>query len=287
MVSRLKEAFSFGTDLWDPSQRFETSWLLSPWLLFICRAIIGTYALTTRLFIIGWTCTHEDEGGCRDARESFSYFTVLTYWGLAFYFIVSALHTLTYALRTRPLLDRLPRPLQALHSLFYTTIIAYPFLVSIVYWGVIYGGGWYPHAFSAWSNISQHGLNSAFALFEILIPRTNPPPFVHIPWLILILAGYLSVAYITKATQGFYTYSFLDYKAAHGRGYVAAYIIGIAAGIVIVFLIVRCLVWVRRWFTEKKLGKDGKFARQRDWSNDAEMNTIGQKYPDVRVSGET
>lgn len=32
--------FRFGTDLWDPSNRFETSWILSPWALFACRAAI-------------------------------------------------------------------------------------------------------------------------------------------------------------------------------------------------------------------------------------------------------
>lgn len=32
--------FKFGTDLWDPSHRFETSWLLPPWILFAIRAAI-------------------------------------------------------------------------------------------------------------------------------------------------------------------------------------------------------------------------------------------------------
>lgn len=36
----LKTIFSFGSDLWDPSNRFETSWFLSPWALFACRALI-------------------------------------------------------------------------------------------------------------------------------------------------------------------------------------------------------------------------------------------------------
>lgn len=36
----VRNPFVFGTDLWDPSNRFETSWLLSPWLLFFCRALI-------------------------------------------------------------------------------------------------------------------------------------------------------------------------------------------------------------------------------------------------------
>ncbi|KAM0441217.1 hypothetical protein ACHAPT_000523 [Fusarium lateritium] len=272
-----KNPFRFGEGLWDPSNRFETSWLLNPWLLFACRALISVYAFVTRFFIIGWTCTHSSLGGCTEVRHSFSYFTILTYWGIAFYFAVAALHTLTYALRARPLLDSLPRPLQALHALFYSTIVTYPFLVTIVYWVVLYKGVWFTVTFSAWSNVSQHGLNSLFALFEILVPRTNPPEWVHIPWLILILALYLALAYITQATEGFYVYNFLDHNEVGGRGIVAAYIIGIAVGIVVIFCIVWCVIWFRRWVTETKLGLDGKFAKQPD-NNDIEMTSAANKY---------
>lgn len=268
--------FKFGTDLWDTSNRFETSWLLSPYLLFACRALISLYAFVTRFFIIGWTCTHDSLGGCSAVRLSFSYFTILTYWGIAFYFLFAAIHTLTYAIRGRPLLDSFPRPLQALHALFYSTIVTYPFLVTIVYWVVLYDGPWFTVEFNAWSNISQHGLNSAFALFEIIIPRTNQPLWVHIPWLILILALYLGLAFITYATRGVYVYSFLDYRK-NGRGIVAAYIIGIAVGIVIIFCIVWCLIWLRKWVTETKMGKEGKFAAP-PHDNDVEMNRMENKH---------
>ncbi|KAM0206745.1 hypothetical protein ACHAQD_012328 [Fusarium lateritium] len=272
-----KNPFRFGHDLWDPSNRFETSWLLNPWLLFAARALISIYALVTRFFIIGWTCTHDDLGGCKEVGRSFSYFTILTYWGIAFYFAVAALHTITYAIRGRSLLDNLPRPLQALHALFYSTIVTYPFLVTIVYWVVLFKGPWFPIQFNAWSNISQHGLNSLFALFEIIIPRTNPPQWVHIVWLIFILAMYLALAYLTHATQGFYVYNFLDYQDVGGRGIVAGYVFGILVGIIIIFCLVWCIIWVRRWLTETKLGMDGKFARQPADTNDVELNA-GNKY---------
>lgn len=267
----IKTPFRFTTDLWDPSNRFETSWLIGPWPLFAIRAIISLYIFVTRFFIIGWTCTHEELGGCTDVGRSFSYFTILTFWGLAFYFAVAACHTLTYALTGRALVDRFPRPLQALHSLFYSTIVTYPILVTIVYWVVLYDGPWFPVQFTAWSNVTQHGLNSLFALFEIVIPRTNPMPWVHIPWLIFILALYLGLAYLTVATQGFYVYGFLDHDDVGGRGIVAAYIFGIAVGIVIIFVIVWFLIWLRRWVTETKLGMDGKFAEQ-PRNQDVEMN---------------
>jgi len=39
MKEKIKSAFTLGKDLWDPSQRFETSWFLPPWALFAFRAL--------------------------------------------------------------------------------------------------------------------------------------------------------------------------------------------------------------------------------------------------------
>ncbi|KAL2270060.1 hypothetical protein VTJ83DRAFT_2244 [Remersonia thermophila] len=252
------DAFRFGTGRWDPTHRFETSWLLSPWALFACRALISLYAFTTLIFVLAWQCAHGPLG-CTGSQNSFSYFTTLTYWGLAFYFLVAAVHTATYARAGTPWLDRFPRPLQALHAAFYTTIIVFPFIVTIVYWARLYEGTWYPDVYSGWSNVSQHLLNSAFALFEIVVPRTEPPPPVHILWLLVVLALYLAVAYITHATKGFYTYDFLDPKAQGAL--LAAYVCGIAVGCLVLYGFAWGLVWLRRWATETKLGMMGKFSQ--------------------------
>ena len=48
-------------------------------------------------------------------------------------------------------------------------------------------------------------MNTCFALFEILFTHGGPSPWTHLVPLILILACYLGVAYITYATQGFYS----------------------------------------------------------------------------------
>lgn len=102
-------------------------------------------------------------------------------------------------------------------------------------------------------------------------------------WLILILALYLSVAYITLATQGWYTYSFLDHDYVGGRGYVAAYVFGIAAAIIVVFVVVWGLIRLRVWVTEKKFGMEGKFAAGRRYGDqDAELGTIKLAKPAER-----
>jgi hypothetical protein len=219
------------------------------------------YTFTVEIFILAWDCTHTELDGCSVSRSTFSYFTVLTYWGIAFYFLTSSFHTLIYILTGTPPLSRLPRPLQAFCSLFYTTIVVYPFIVTIVYWGVLYSSPWFPTVFGAWSNISQHAMNSLFALFEILLTRTDTLPLVHMLWLIVILAMYCGLAYVTHATKGFYVYSFLD-PGRNGRGAVVGYIFGIAVGCIIVFGVAWGLIWTRRWVTEKKFAKTGKFARR-------------------------
>ncbi|EKD18137.1 uncharacterized protein L3040_007684 [Drepanopeziza brunnea f. sp. 'multigermtubi'] len=297
IFNRVKSWFS--TARGDTSHRFETSWILSPGLLFAIRAAISLYAFSVVFFIIGWELAGRSSLSVHDVNKSFSFFTgttepltVLCYWGLCFYFLVAAIHTASYATTNggTPFLNRMSRPLQALHSLFYTTITTYPFLVTIVYWALIYGPDHpYTNAFSLWSNISQHGLNSAFALFEILLTRTAPPPWIHFPWLVVILLCYLGVAYITYATKHYFVYRFLNFKPAQhvtlpgggteniggvGAAAVVAYGIGIAVAILVIFCASRMLIQLRLWVTETKMGKRGVFCVGRGQpGGDVELET--------------
>ncbi|KAI1104594.1 hypothetical protein F4804DRAFT_332131 [Jackrogersella minutella] len=271
----LPRVFAFGTDPWDPTFRFETSWLLPPYVLFALRALMSIYAFTTLLFNIGYECAHAELGGCWQAAAGFSFFTILTYWGLAFYLAFAALHTFTYARTSSPLLNQWPRPLQALHALFYSSVTAFPFLVTIVYWAILYpyGEAWFPTVYAAWSNVSQHALNSAFALFEILLTRADPQPWIHIPWLIFLMALYLALAYVTHATKGFYTYDFLD--PVKTKSLVAAYVFGIGAAVVVVIVIVKGVIWTRRWVTEERWGRRGVFARLGVTSDEEAHEMVG------------
>lgn len=70
---------------------------------------------------------------------------------------------------------------------------------------------------------------------------------------------YLGLAFVTYETEGFYVYSFLDMQKNSG-GIVAAYIVGILVAAIIVFLIVKYLIMLRVWVTEKKMGKMGKLS---------------------------
>lgn len=82
-------------------------------------------------------------------------------------------------------------------------------LIPAVYWAVLSDDA-FVSQFSTWTNISEHAMNSCFAFFEFSIPRSDPHPWINIAPLILILALYLSLAYLTHETEGIYVYSFLD-----------------------------------------------------------------------------
>ena len=134
----------------DSTYRYTTSWLLPPLVLAIIRALLSLYAFVTIFTIFGYDDSHDNS---YKVRQWFSYFTNLTYCGLAFYFLFSALHTFSYARTGKAWLQSWPRPLQATHAIFYTTIVTFPFLVTIVYWGVLYKNPWFPVAEEAWSNV--------------------------------------------------------------------------------------------------------------------------------------
>jgi hypothetical protein len=110
-------------------------------------------------------------------------------------------------------------------------------------------------------------------------------PLVHMLWLILVLAMYLALAYIAHARWGFYPYSFLDPEKQHG--FVAAYVFGIAIGSLIVFGVVYGLIALRKWVTETKLGKHGKFSNQpsRRLGADEEMVEVASEGSPAKPSG--
>jgi hypothetical protein len=213
---------------------------------------------------------------------------VLCYWGTSFYFLFAALHTFSYALHGgTPLLNRFPRPLQALHYLFYSTITTFPFLVTIVYWSILYSG--FTSRFTLWSNISQHALNSAFGLFELVFSRINPSPWIHLLYLVILLAAYCGLAYVTYATKHYYVYSFLNPNPPNhvvvngvktneggvGKGAVVGYVFGIAVAIVVIFCISKGLQWVRKWATERKAGMKGRFFGGREMGRgEVELETL-------------
>lgn len=107
-------------------ERFATSWLLPPSVLFFWRALICLYAFVVLFTILGHSSSEA-------AGHSFSYFTVLGYWGLAFYYGFAAAHTGSYWMRGKSWLQSWPSALQWAHSCFYSTVTTFPFVVTSMF----------------------------------------------------------------------------------------------------------------------------------------------------------
>jgi hypothetical protein len=106
--------------------RFASSWLLPPSVLFFIRALISLYIFISIFTIEGINNAKSPV----TAAHFFSYFTSLTFFGLAFYFAFAALHTASYWRTGTPLLAKWPKVLQVMHSIYYSTITTFPFLVT-------------------------------------------------------------------------------------------------------------------------------------------------------------
>lgn len=199
--------------------------------------------------------------------------------------IEATIHTFTYVLRRRTYLHAWPRPLQLLHSICYSTVTTFPFLVTVVFWGTM-NSGWPPGRFEQWINISVHGLNSVFAIAEIVLPATEPQPWSHLSVVLLVLSVYLGLAYLTRETQGFYVYEWMN--PAHGWRGIVLHVVGYAAGMVALFVLARYMVVVRNvvakrvWGEEREIGEDGKSDGRSDLEA-CEIVSVGQKEK-TRVS---
>ncbi|KAJ7093418.1 hypothetical protein B0H15DRAFT_947542 [Mycena belliarum] len=233
----------------DPSYAFVTSPFLPTSAFATLRIIFALYLLSA--LCVDFAFNVRDGNG-----ESFlSYFTHLSYIGLTAYYIAAAVQTLAYARWGSYPLRSWGKGMQAAHVLLQSMAITFPFLVTVVFWALLASANTFATPSSAWSNISFHALNSAFALVELFLGRSPPAPLIALVVQLLCLAGYLGVAYITRATQGFYTYTFLDPQVQHA--FLAAYIVGIAVGAVLVYFITRSVAMLRVRLTRRPEGIEG------------------------------
>ncbi|PNS20436.1 hypothetical protein CAC42_5886 [Sphaceloma murrayae] len=269
--------------------RHLTSWFLPPLALACLRLLFSVYIFATILTTIG---LQVGAGNAYASRVSFSFFTVLTWYGLGFYFLVSAIHGFIYSARgrvglasngiafdteagAREHVGGFKGVLRWAHGWYYATVTTFPFLVTGVFWGLLANGALYS-PFSTWNNISEHALNSVFALFEVLVPRTEATPWIHILPCVVLLAMYLGLTYLSYSINGFYVYPFLN-EQKQGRGITAAFIIGILVVSVIIFAIVHFVIKFRRWLTETVFHAHGRFSRHDLPSDQSEPALMTEK----------
>lgn len=256
--------FGLSSAGFDPEYNFFRSRFLPPMALACIRALISLYCFTTMVVCYSYLAKHISTNTLHDVnidsytlyvdkhgiQQSFSFFTYLTYWSLGFYFAISSFHTFCYAIKGQTWLHKWPKPLQLLHSFYYTTVTVFPFLVTIVFWGTMYSGPWPKGRFEQWINISVHGFNSVFALVEIILTAADVFPWSHLPVLLGVLSLYLGLAYLTRYTQGFYVYEWMN--PAHGTASIILHILGYTAGICTIFVLVRGAIWLRNKISDRR-----------------------------------
>ncbi|OAP59828.1 hypothetical protein AYL99_04830 [Fonsecaea erecta] len=258
--------FSY-TAPFDKSHSFVASWALPPVVHSCLRVLLGLYVFTAIIYSYIWFSGNIDIYHLHDVDEpsyttvigssaigrSFSYFTYLSYYGQGFYFFVTAAHGFFYAKTgTSWLHTRFPPSLQVLHSLFYSMVTCFPILVTLTFWCTMYVGPWYTVTFNAWANISVHAMNTFMALLEITLPTTEPLPWMHLPFLMTTLSLYLGLAYLTRATGGFWVYEWLDPEL--GKWKVVVHVVCYTVAIVVIFVFVRYAIWARNWLVGRFTG---------------------------------
>lgn len=261
---------------------FVTSWAFSALTLAGIRTVFSVYVFTTIVYSFIYFSRHTTVMTLTDIGlptvsitqrsnaigRSFSYFTYLSFWGLGFYFLVGACHGYLYHRKRSTVLNgrgSCRYYLRWFHSLFYTTITTFPFLVTLVYWISMYvHGDGFPTTFTRWGMISVHGINSFFALFEMIVPVTSAPPLVHLACLMIIMTLYLGIAYLSKLTTGIYVYLWLDPQ--HGWPQIIGHIAGYGALLIIIFVVMVGIIRGRMAVTDRWFGGKGQQARQRTCS---------------------
>lgn len=121
--------------------------------------------------------------------------------------------------------------------------------VTIAYWGTLWGRVWIEQRYVEWLNLSVYTLNSGFALEEIIIPATSAPPLTHLCVVLLILSLYLGLAYLTKATQGWYVYEWMN--PAHGNLSIVLHVFIYAAVMIAIFFAIWGGIWLRKKLTNR------------------------------------
>lgn len=109
----------------DPTHRYFTSWLISPFALSLLRGIIALYVFVTLIYTLAYSSVNNPQ---RVGRH-WSYFTNITNWSEAFYFLFAAGHGAWYARNGRVPLEQWWKLLRFAHGLLYTTVLTFPILV--------------------------------------------------------------------------------------------------------------------------------------------------------------
>ncbi|KAG7090206.1 hypothetical protein E1B28_011809 [Marasmius oreades] len=245
----------FGADSpFDPYHKLVTSPFFSPTLLACFRALVALYTTATLVFILAY-----DGTVTKDVQTDFSYLTDLTFIGICSYYWASLVQTVWYIRRGfegYPL-QNWGKTLQVLHLMLQNTVLNLPIIVTIGFWSLIATP------------------SSVDTPVKLLFTNNPPPQWIFLPFMILILGLYTALAYVSHATQGFYSYEFLDPEKQHSL--VAAYVLGIVIGEILIFAVVWGIMNLRgKVFpaSVRKTGSDLETKGRDDYTYDSLVTNV-------------
>ncbi|TFK26014.1 hypothetical protein FA15DRAFT_315263 [Coprinopsis marcescibilis] len=236
----------------DSAHHYVTSPIIRNPLAFAAiRLVTAVYALITLILALERNRRLDPE------YFLFAYFTNLSFTGITAYLFAAGFQTLFYAFRWRrngagagyPLQQSWPRILQALHVLLYATVVTFPIIITVFYWSVLDSSQALSTPRSAWNGITVHILNAVFTVCEILFTNSPPVPWIAMPITVLLLGSYCGLAYVVHAAAGYYPYPFLDPSSS--KALLPAYVVGLAVGNCIVFVLVHFLAVLRHKIAKK------------------------------------
>ncbi|KAG0167940.1 Transmembrane protein 62 [Apophysomyces sp. BC1034] len=228
-------------DQFEP-ERAVTSYFVSSTILFCIRVALALYSTIVLWADIGWCI----ETGQFD--HFFAYFTHLTFIGLHAYFLTTLYHHARYLLNScRPatFLGQ-PATLNYLYVYLYHTIITYNIITPLVYWLLLSGevlGGQYVAPMDWWLTISLHGATAFMMFTDVMLNRM----VIYIRMVIFVfltVVVYMLLTFIIFGTEGWWVYSFLDWKQGPSA---AIWYLMVSSFVIICFFLQVAIHAFRRW----------------------------------------
>ncbi|KAI9503730.1 hypothetical protein BX070DRAFT_224433 [Coemansia spiralis] len=229
----------------DP-RRAGASRIFGTGMLLAIRSVLFAYTLAVWIVSV----IEDVQNGVMKAH--FVYFTYLCYTGLLAYLASSLFHTLQYWRRGEPTsFTQMPKTLQLLHWLLFESVVLYAVIVTALFWSLIYSPDNYTTQELKWTTASVHATNSVCVIVDMVIgSMVFSPHWSHPLLLCIVVTLYLALAYINYAVNGWFVYSFLDYKKH--KAMEAAIIFGLLAGFLVVYYVVYVLqLLLDRFFSPK------------------------------------
>lgn len=166
------------------------------WGRLVRRIVVPTFALGA--------VTIDFHG---DPTLYFSYFTVLTNLGIAFWYLAALF---------------VPRPLERASALR-LTLTVYGLVTLLVYW-IFLAPTHHPEGWNFWANLVLHlGVPLAMAAEDMLVPWPRLKLLTPL-WSLLFLVVYVAFVLVRGANTGWYPYFFFDQAQWGGWGLLFAFL---------------------------------------------------------------